>query len=78
MIQPPELADRDLGMAGRLPVDQVGPVVPQDEGLLVHHAELERVGDLLQRRDVAARHLIPADLVLGGLVDGADHGVEFG
>ena len=37
---------------------------------------LQRVGDLLERRDVGARHLVAADLVLGRLLDNAEHGVE--
>ena len=73
-----ELADADLGGACGLLVKQLRPGVAEDERLLVHHPELERVGDLLQRRDVAARHLVATDLVLGGLVDDGDHRVELG
>ena len=72
-----QLADGDPGGARRLPVEQVGPFVAEDERRLVHDADLERVGDLLQRRDVAARHLVAADLSWAARSTAAEHRLEF-
>ena len=71
-----QIGHGDLRRRARPPGQQVGPLPAQDERRLVHDPDLERVGDLLHRRDVGARHLVPADLVLGGLLDGGQHGVE--
>ena len=59
-------------------VSRSGQSRPEDERLLVHDAELARVGDLLQRRDVRARHLVAADLVLRGVLDYPEDHVELG
>ena len=64
---------------GCLAVEDVRPVAVQHERRLVHHAELERVGDLLEDRDVgSARHLVAADLVLLGVLDGVEHDLQLG
>ena len=44
----------------------------------MHHAELQRVGDLLEGGDVTPRNLVTTDLVPRGHVDGPHHGFEFG
>ena len=74
-----ELADSDLG--GAVPAflfSRSGHSRPRTNAASCMIPSLSGLAIFFSVGDVAARHLVPADLVLRGLLDGAQHGVELG
>src|ERR1700689_2795877 len=72
-----QLPDARLRRGAGFPLDQMRPLVTEHEGALVHHAELQRAGDLVEDGQVSPRNLVTAGLVPRGRLDGPHHGVEF-